>query len=243
VREAKVDRTRDKSAVAPKPSAKSQIDLFLDAAAKVPQQGAPQRGRLIFGFDATMSRQATWDLAQHVQGRMFEAAAAHGGLEVQLVYYRGFGECRASKFVAGGQNLASLMAKIRVAAGRTQIERVLRHVLDEARQGRVNALVFVGDAMEEEIEDLLAAAGEIGLLGVKAFLFQEGRDKMTEEAFRRIAVLTGGAYAAFDLAAPGRLAALLSAAAAYAAGGRPALELEARGEGMAPAQLLLAQLR
>jgi hypothetical protein len=227
--------------IAPKPSTKSNIDEFLAAAAKMPATSDSGRGRLIFALDATMSRQATWDMAQGVQGRMFATAAAHGGLDVQLVYYRGFSECKASRFVAGGQSLASLMTKIGVGAGQTQIEKVLRHVLDETRKVPIRAMVFVGDAMEERLDVLAGLAAELGLLGVKAFLFQEGRDGVTEQAFRKIAMLTGGAYATFDLSAPDRLIALLSAAAAYAAGGRRALEFEARGA--AAADHLLSQMR
>lgn len=228
---------------APKPSKTSEIDLFLDAAAKLPSPSAARRGRLIFAFDATMSRQTTWELAQGVQGKMFETAAAHGGLDVQLVYYRGFGECKASRFVGAGQSLAGLMSRISVDAGQTQIEKVLRHALAETRRGPVDVLVFVGDAMEEELDVLAAPAAELGLLQVKCFMFQEGRDRAAEQAFRKIALLTGGAYATFDLSAPDRLAALLSAAAAYAAGGRRALELEARARGAQTAGLLLEQLR
>ncbi len=229
--------------IAPKSSAKSQIDEFLEAAAKLPAVSGSGRGRLIFALDATMSRQATWDMAQSVQGRMFATAAAHGGLDVQLVYYRGFSECKASPFVTGGQSLASLMTKIAVGAGQTQIEKVLRHVLDETRKTPVRALVFVGDAMEERLDVLAGLAAEIGLLGVKAFVFQEGRDSVAEQAFRKIALLTGGAYAAFDLSSPERLVALLTAAAAYAAGGRRALEFEARARGAAAADHLLSQMR
>lgn len=239
-----MSRPADKGAViGPKSSAKSDIDLFLDAVAKQPVAAQSERGRLIFALDATMSRQSTWDLAQSVQTKMFETAAAHGGLEVQLVYYRGFGECKASRFMTAGQGLGGLMSKIAVGAGQTQIEKVLRHVLYEARNHPVRALVFVGDAMEERIDALAELAGQIGLLGVKAFLFQEGRDKAAEQAFRQIALLTGGAYAAFDSSAPERLVALLSAVAAYAAGGRRALEFEARARGVAAAHLLLAQMR
>jgi len=226
---------------APKPSRKSEIELFLDAAARLPSPSAARRGRLIFAFDATMSRQATWDLAQSVQGKMFETAAAHGGLDVQLVYYRGFGECKASDFVGAGQSLAGLMSMISVEAGQTQIAKVLRHALDESRRVPVDVLVFVGDAMEEELDLLAARAGELGLARVKCFMFQEGRDRAAEQAFRKIALLTGGAYASFDLSAPDRLVGLLSAAAAYAAGGRRALELEAHG--LKAAGLLLEQLR
>jgi hypothetical protein len=133
------------------------------------------------------------------------------------------------------------MTKIGVGAGQTQIEKVLRHVLDETRKIPVRALVFVGDAMEESLDVLAGLAAEMGLLGVKAFLFQEGRDRVAEQAFRKIAMLTGGAYARFDLSAPDRLVELLSAAAAYAAGGRPALEIEARGT--VAADHLLSQMR
>lgn len=229
--------------VVPKSSAKPDIDAFLEAAAKLPAASVPGRGRLIFALDATMSRQATWDMAQAVQGRMFTTAAAHGGLEVQLVYYRGLSECKASRFVTGGQSLAALMTRIAVGAGQTQIEKVLRHVLDETRRTPVQAFVFVGDAMEESLDVLSGLAAELGLLGVKAFIFQEGRDKIAERAFRKIAMLTGGAYAAFDLSAPERLIALLSAAAAYAAGGHRALEFEARARGALEAGHLLAQMR
>ena len=229
--------------IAPKSGTKSNIDEFLESAAKLPATSGCGRGRLVFALDATMSRQATWDIAQSVQGRMFATAAAHGGLDVQLVYYRGFSECKASRFVAGGQSLASLMTKIGVGAGQTQIEKVLRHVLDETRKTPVRALVFVGDAMEERLDVLAGLAAEIGLLGVKAFLFQEGRDSVAEQAFRKIALLTGGAYATFDLSSPERLVALLTAAAAYAAGGRRALEFEARARGAAAADHLLSQMR
>lgn len=224
-------------------SAKPEIEAFLEAAAKLPAAAASGRGRLIFALDATMSRQATWDIAQSVQGRMFATAAAHGGLEVQLVYYRGFSECKASRFVSQGQSLGSLMSKIAVGAGETQIEKVLRHVLDEARAAPVRALVFIGDAMEESLDVLSGLAAEMGLLGVKAFLFQEGRDRVAEQAFRKIAMLTGGAYAAFDLTSPSRLMELLSAAAAYAAGGCPALEHEASARGAVAAGHLLSQMR
>lgn len=217
------------------------VDAFLKKASAV-QASASSRGRLVFALDATMSRQATWDLAQTLQGRMFETAAALGGLDVQLVYFRGLAECRASGFVSGGQGLAALMAKIDVRGGQTQIRRVLEHVRGEMKRARIGALVYVGDAMEENADTLCAIAGELGLLGLKAFMFHEGGDPDAARAFKEIARLTGGAYAPFDAGAPGRLAGLLAAAAAYAAGGRLALEKQAR-EGGEAARLLLGQMR
>ena len=44
-----------------------------------------------------MSRQPTWDTACPLQADMFREAAAIGGLDIQLVYYRGLSECRASR--------------------------------------------------------------------------------------------------------------------------------------------------
>jgi hypothetical protein len=106
----------------------------------------------------------------------------------------------------------------------------------------VQAVVFVGDAMEENIDGLCAAAGELGLLGVPVFMFQEGYDTVAENAYREIARLSRGAYSRFDTGAASQLGELLRAVAAYAAGGRKALvELSTRRSG--GAQALLAQLK
>ena len=201
-----------------------------------------QAARLIFALDATLSRQPTWDMAQGLQAGMFAAAGKTGGLNVQLVYFRGLNECRASRFVPDGRGLAALMAKISVAGGFTQIGKVLRHARKEAAEQRVGALVFVGDAMEENIDELCGAAGDLALLGVKAFMFHEGSDPVAARAFREIARITGGAYATFDASAAVRLATLLGAAAAYATGGRGGLEAFAKLAGD-EARLLLAQVK
>jgi len=218
------------------------IDTFLDEANRVASRAAAiPKPRLIFALDATMSRQPTWDLACRLQGEMFGTASAIGGLGVQLVYFRGFDECRASRWVADPAALTGLMTRIECRGGHTQILRVLRHVRGEAERQPVRALVFVGDAMEEPIDALCAAAGELGLLGIKAFLFQEGHDPAAGRAFQDIARLTGGAFARFDASAPQSLAGLLRAAAAYASGGIDALTQLASRE--ADARRLLTSMR
>jgi hypothetical protein len=231
----------DKKAPVARASGGANVDAFLDAAKKVPAPSSQSRGRLIFALDATMSRQPTWDLAQGLQAQMFQVAADHGGLDVQLVYYRGFNECRASNFVSGGQGLAALMSKINVRAGTTQLVKVLRHAAEEARRAKVAVLVFVGDAFEENAEAAYGAAGELALAGVKAFMFQEGDSALVQTVFSEVARLTGGAYGAFNAGAAARLEALMRAAAAYAAGGQSALQVQAdRNEA---ARLLLRQMR
>ncbi|MGO4869442.1 MAG: VWA domain-containing protein [Roseiarcus sp.] len=219
----------------------AEIAAFIEAARRAPAPYLANRGRMIFALDATMSRQPTWDLAQSLQARMFQAAADLGGLDVQLVYFRGMGECRASRFVSGGQGLGELMGRISVRSGTTQLGKVLVHARDEAGRAKVGALVFVGDAMEESLDPLMQIAGELALAGVKAFMFQEGDDPAARRVFQEIACLTGGAYSAFDAGAAARLEALLRAAATYAAGGRAALETQAIGDRHARA--LLEQMR
>ncbi|MEM9027340.1 MAG: VWA domain-containing protein [Pseudomonadota bacterium] len=200
------------------------------------------RGRLIFAMDATMSRQPTWDMALALQGDMFRAVKDVGGLDVQLIYFRGAGECRASKWVGDPDALAKLMTTVHVAGGHTQIRKILSHARKEAEIKRVHALVYVGDAVEESVDDLCARAGELALHGMPVFLFQEGHDATARTAFREIARLTGGAHCTFGAGSADQLRALLSAVAVYAAGGRPALE-DLGAKGGRGAQLLLEQMR
>ena len=195
------------------------------------------RGRLLFALDATASRQPTWDTACRLQADMFREAAAIGGLDVQLVYYRGRDECRASQWVSQPERLAALMERIDCRTGFTQIGKVIAHAKRETQNLKVQALVFVGDAMEEKLDDLCHAAGE---LGVPAFMFQEGDDPIAEQAFREITRLTHGAYCRFDPGAAHQLADLLRAVAAYAAGGVKALAAVQHSAGAAR---LLLQLR
>ncbi|MBM3529652.1 MAG: VWA domain-containing protein [Alphaproteobacteria bacterium] len=224
-------------------SPRSEIDAFLSQVRALgPAVKAGPRGRLIFALDATMSRQPLWDTACKLQADMFAETAAIGGLDVQLVYYRGLAECRASQWVSDARRLGGLMEKIDCRGGHSQIGKVLAHAKREHGKQKVQALVFVGDAMEEPIDDLCAAAGTLGLMGVKAFMFQEGRDAIAEQAYREIARLSHGAYCRFDAGAAHELAELLRAVAAYAAGGMAALaDLKAKRN--AGAVRLLEQLR
>jgi hypothetical protein len=224
-------------------SSRAEIDAFLAQVGKLKSSAEPgKRGRLIFALDATMSRQPTWDVACRLQADMFREAAAIGGLDIQLAYYRGIQECRVSGWVGQAERLAHLMSAIDCRGGRTQIGRIIGHATRETRAAKVQALVFVGDAMEESLDALCHAAGELGLLSVPAFMFQEGGDPVAEQAFREIARLTRGAYCRFDPGAAHELAALLRAAAAYAAGGMKALaDLSARRD--AGALKLIQQMR
>ena len=221
---------------------RAEVDSFLDQVRRMPSVRTEMgRGRLVFALDATASREPTWDRASRIQGEMFEATAGLGGLEIQLVFYRGFAECKASRWMSRAADLHAAMTMVRCAAGATQIERVLAHAIKEAKARRIQGLVFVGDAMEESLDTLTARAGELSLLGVPAFMFHEGADPVAGRAFRTVAQITRGAYCPFDLASAGMLRELLAAVAVYAAGGRKALEAHGARAGGA-ARLIAAQL-
>lgn len=206
------------------------LDAFLLEAASLPVKKpagggevAP-KGRLLFALDATASRQPTWDQACEIQSEMFAATASLGGLAVQLAYFRGLGEFKATPWLANSRALIDRMAAVRCERGMTQIERVLAHAVAETRRNRINALVYVGDAIEELPDALLAQAGELALLNVPVFVFHEGGDPDAAATFRKIARLTRGAYLSFDAESARLLRELLAAVAIFAVGGHAALK-------------------
>jgi hypothetical protein len=204
-----------------------QVDRFFE-------RFDPPRGRLIFALDATASRQPSWDTAAKLQAEMFTAA---GGLDMQLVYYRGLNELVASRWLADAKSLTAVMAQVVCHAGTTQIERVLRHARAEHQRQPINALVLISDACEETPALLYDAAAGLG--GVPAFVFQEGGDRSVEDTYRQIASITNGAYARFDASAAARLGDLLKAVAVFAGGGLKALAAQKTDA----ATLLLEQLK
>jgi hypothetical protein len=221
--EPKAPAKTEKSDIAEQRSTRTEIDAFIKDVRALKPTGSGQ-GRLIFAMDATMSRQPSWDLALELQADMFNSVKAVGGLDVQLVYFRGYSECQASKWVGDPDALARLMRQVSCAGGFTQISKVFTHAQRESAAGKVNALVYVGDAMEEDVDRLAGLAGELGMIGTPVFVFQEGRDSKAERAFREIARLSRGAYAPFDAGSARQLRELLTAVAVYAAGGRKALK-------------------
>jgi hypothetical protein len=219
--------------------AKSQLDTFLEEVKQLASGGGGGRGRIIFALDATASREATWDTACKLQAEMFQEAATVGSLDMQLVYYRGLNECRASHWLSDAGQLGKTMSQIMCRAGETQLEKVLIHAAKETKLLKVSALAFVGDALEESPDIVLGAASTLGRLSVPVFMFQEGRDRLVEQTFQDIAQLTHGAYCRFDPGAARQLAELLRAVAVYAVGGMPALAAHDN----ASAAKLLSQLR
>ena len=113
--ETKTPAKSGKGEVAEKRSTRGEVDAFLKDVRALTPHGSG-RGRLIFAMDATMSRQPSWDIALELQADMFKAVKAVGGLDVQLVYFRGYNECQASKWVGDPDALARLMRQVSAPA-------------------------------------------------------------------------------------------------------------------------------
>ena len=182
-------------------------------------------------MDATASREPTWDRACRIQGEMFEATAALGGLDIQLVYYRGFGECKASRWVA---------MRGAICAGHDA--RSLRRRRDADRAGARHAMARDRPAQGERAglrrrRDRGEASTRLCRAGRRARPARRARSSSSTKAAtrsrgapsRQIARLTKGAYCPFDSSSAEHAAGpALRAVATFAAGGRLALEDFAR---------------
>src|SRR5215210_768910 len=104
---------------------------------------------------------------------MLAETTSLGGLSLQLCYFRGQGKFVAGDWLSNTAQLAKRMSSVTCAAGRTQLESVLRHAARETASAKVNTLVFVGDAIEKKTNRVFAAASKLSILGAPAFLFQD----------------------------------------------------------------------
>ena len=221
-----------------KRSSQLRVNDFLAKAGDLTVKARKIDGRLIFAIDATASRQPSWDRACHLQSQMFKSVDNVGGLAIQLSYFRGFDEFYSSPWCFDSQSLLKQMNCVSCVGGHTQIEKLLSHVITECKNNKINAVVFIGDAMEESSATLASLAGQLGLLRCPVFLFQEGFEPEVARTFRQIAKLSGGAYHSFDESSAKELGDLLSAVAVFAAGGRKALAESKRLESSTVAALL-----
>ena len=200
------------------------------------QKAQAARARLIFAIDATASRAPTWKLARRLQAEMFLETAKIGGLEAQLVYYRGLNGFHDSALDQQWARTGQQHDPGHMHSGPTQIGRLLAHVRQECARQKVSAVTFIGDAAEENPQELYNAATG---LGVPLFLFQEGDDPHVSEVFEELKRLTNGAHRRFSPGAARELAGLLRAAAVFAVGGLAALS-DLRSDG---ARKLLEQIK
>jgi hypothetical protein len=214
----------------PHPHPSPQRKLISEALARI--EGVRETragGGLIFGIDLTASREESLREARIATAAMFDVlrSIAADRLAVKLVYYRGQ-ECRASGWEHDPAVLRRAMEKLSCKAGATQITEVLRLALAEKKP--LSGVVFIGDVIEEERDELAEIAERLGERNIPLFVFHDygGRDVQAVEAagpeFEYLAELTGGAYCRFGAGAAAALRELLSTVAAFSAGGIEAVK-------------------
>ncbi|MFT7185607.1 MAG: hypothetical protein ACI84K_000987 [Pseudohongiellaceae bacterium] len=206
-------------------SKQHEIQAFLEHVAKAPAViKGNSNGRLLFAMDATASREPMWDIASQIHADMFESVVDIGGLSIQLCYYRGFNEFKFFPWTDQPISMLNSISSVRCHAGKTQISKILEHALSQTKKSPIQALVFIGDAMEENIDTLGDLAGQLGIYRTPAFFFQEGSSPTVTRAYQQLARLSGGAHCSFDAKSAHILADLLKAVARYSVGGLRALE-------------------
>jgi hypothetical protein len=221
-----------------KTSNTQDIQAFISKVNNTPMITGADKGRLIFAMDATASREHCWDMASHQHAAMFTEADKISALSVQLCYYRGFGEFKALPWMRGANEIKQALLSVNCLGGKTQIAKVLSHALSESRADKVNALVFIGDCVEENPDSLAALAGQLGILNLPLFIFQEGDNPKVGTIFSQLATLSGGAHCQFDQDSAKQLGQLLAAVAVYAAGGKSALKSNLLSQDMSVRRLL-----
>jgi hypothetical protein len=225
-----------------------RIRSLTDAAAALVPFGAPQhitaesaptRPRLIFGFDATASREPAWAAARGVTDALVKALP--GELDVALAVHGGSHLHTFTEFTANPSTLRDRAAGISCMAGYTQLLPILSRALSNPG---VRVVTYIGDVFEESQRRGRTLADAMGLKGIKLIVLHDVADwnaRRDAEVFLDLARRTGGCVLPFDANAPARLRELLAAVAVYAVGGTEMLE-EQRDK-MPGAVMLLEHLR
>jgi len=204
----------------------------------LPGTTAPGRPRLIFGFDATASREPAWATARQVTDILVRALP--GELDVALAVHGGSRLHTFTEFTADPNTLRDRAAAITCIAGHTQILPILSRA---AASPGVRVITYIGDVYEESPARGRKLADELGRRGTKLIVLHDTADwtaRRDAELFLDLARRTGGCVLPFDAAAAGRLRELLAAIAVLAIGGVELLKHK-RGE-MPGAVVLLEHL-
>ncbi len=182
----------------------------------------PQRPRLIFGFDATASREPAWAMARNVTDALVKALP--DALDVALAVHGGSLLHTFTGFTADANALRDRAAGIRCMAGFTRLLPILSRALSNPG---VRVVTYIGDVFEESPARGRKLADAMGVKGIRLIVFHDTADwnaRRDAEVFLDLARRTGGCVLPFDANAPARLRELLAAVAVYAVGGKELLE-------------------
>jgi hypothetical protein len=189
-----------------------------------------QDARMILALAAEADDGFIWDRIKMLQTKMFAA----GPVQIKFAYFGREGPLQtrpyvATNWVTTADDMADMMDRGRagcVCGCYVQISDILQHALQETRQGRVQAVVIVGDHFHGSLDNAVAIAKQLRAAGTRLFLLQQGSSP-TERAFRTLAEETGGAYYQFNPhieRVAERLPGMLEAVTHFAIGGMAALE-------------------
>lgn len=188
---------------------------------------APRRPRLIFGFDATASREPAWAAARQVTDALVRALP--GELDVALAVHGGSRLHTFTEFTTDPNALRDRAASVTCIAGHTQLLPILSRALSSAG---VRVITYIGDVYEESPARGRKLADELGRRGTRLIVLHDVADwtaRRDAELFLDLARRTGGCVLPFDAGAPGRLREFLAAIAVFAVGGAELLQ-QKRGE-------------
>jgi hypothetical protein len=199
---------------------------------------ASPRARLVFGFDATASREPAWATARQVTDALVRALP--GALDVALAVHGGSRLHTFTEFTANPNTLRDRAAGITCIAGHTRLLPILSRSLSSAG---VRVITYIGDVYEESPTRGRKLADELGRRGIKLIVLHDTVDwtaRRDAEQFLDLARRTGGCVLPFDASAPERLRELLAAIAVFAVGGVELLR--DKGHNMPGAVVLLKHL-
>jgi hypothetical protein len=201
-------------------------------------QSVSMRPRLVFGFDATVSRRDAWDTARQVTDALL--LALPNELDVALAVHGGSKLHTFSAFTADARTLRDLAAGIDCIAGET---RMLPILAESLKHPAVRVVVYTGDVFEENPEEGRKLADMMAARGIKLVVLHDGSHdeaRRFADVFHDLTRRTGGCVLPFDANAPDKLRDLLAALAVFAVGGTTLLRKK-RNE-LPGAPLLLAHL-
>ncbi len=202
-----------------------------------------EMGGLAFLIDATGSREHSWQEAIQIQNRMFKEAGQFGELVTRLVHFQGANTLEVfppNRWARSAGEMQNHMNTILCMSGSTQIERGLQTCLEFPQRPKV--IAAIGDACEEDIENIRKSARALKKAGIPVFSFFEGNDETGHKAYQTLAKESGGIFAKFGSKLD--LSSLVTTAAAYSTGGLEAVQRLAHrpGSNQEAARVVATQL-
>lgn len=226
----------------------NSLTTFIGKAKARAERNTRLSGRLDFAMDATGSREDTWAATTPLVQSMFDKVDELGGgdLRISLGHFGGMG-WRWEDEATSADILKSQMGEVRCIMGMTKMVPLFTARLPRLNEPHLKpaATIYIGDAFEENKEDMLRIARQYGDAKSPIFIFLArtlSSYASVIETFKEIARLSGGAYAELDESAAAAVEDMLGAVAAYAGGGIRAL-LRASASGSEAATLLLTQMK